>query len=321
MDELAGEAERVAAVLRVREVRVRRDLERADLAHVDIVRRNPFASPDGEPVRLPWPWARAGQSCLWDSVPVAVDDMGDAVYLRLPGKNVLLGGEPEAGKSAALSLLLGAAALDPWVNIVGLDAKRLELALWRPVLSRVAYNSMDDAIGLLEDQIKDMDRRYELLERAGRRSWGRSDGPLTVVAVDELRFYTANPNRRAAAHFTDLAIDLMARGRAAGIVGLMATQKPSGDVVKTSLRDLIAYRWAMRCTTRDASDTILGAGMAAAGYDASDVDVNARGVGLLHAEGGMPRLCKSYFLDDNEIRSIAARGAALRRLVAGDRVI
>lgn len=321
VDELGAEAERVAAVLQVREVRVRRDLERADLAHVDIVRRNPFASADGNAVRLPWPWARAGQSCLWDPVPVGLDDMGDTLYLRLPGRNLLLGGEPEAGKSAALSLVLGAAALDPWVRIVGLDAKRLELALWRPVLERCAYNSMDDAIGLLEDLIKDMDRRYELLERAGRRSWGRSDGPLLLVAVDELRFYTANTNRRAATHFTDLAIDLMARGRAAGIIGALATQKPSGDVVRTSLRDLIAYRWAMRCSTRDASDTILGAGMATAGYDASDIEVEHRGVGLLHAEGGMPRLCKSHYLEDNEIRSIAARGAALRRLVAGDRVI
>lgn len=319
--ELEGERERVAAVLRVREVRVMRDSGRADLAHVDIVRTDPFANPADPAVSLPirWPWAGAGQVSLWDPVPVAVDDMGDPVTMRLPGKNLLLGGEPEAGKSAALSLILAAAALDPSVRIVGLDAKRLELALWRPVMERVVFNDPDGAIRLLEDLIKEMNERYEVLERAGRRSWRRSDGELYVIAVDELRFFTAGTDTKASKHFTALAIDLVARGRAAGMIAVPATQKPSGDVVSTSLRDLIAYRWAMRCSTRDASDTILGAGMATAGYDASEIDIRTRGVGLLHAEGGLPRRCKSYFLDDDEIRAIAARGAALRRPATGDR--
>ncbi|MFI0349207.1 FtsK/SpoIIIE domain-containing protein [Actinomadura sp. 9N407] len=318
--DLAGQSDRVAAVLRVRDVRVGPDLARADLAHVDIVRRDPFAGPGGAGAAAPivWPWVDSGQVSLWDPVPVAVDDMGDPVTMTLPGKNLVLGGEPEAGKSAALSLVLAAAALDPYVRICGLDAKRLELALWRPVMDRCVYNDMDEAITLLEDLIAIMDDRYEVLEAAGRRSWRRSDGALYLIPTDELRFYTANPDGAAAKRFTALAIDLAARGRAAGMIKASATQKPSGDVVKTSYRDLLAYRWAMRCTTRDASDTILGAGWATKGFSAAEIDVNTRGVGLLLAEGGFPRLCRSYYLDDHDIRSIAARGAALRRLVVGE---
>jgi DNA segregation ATPase FtsK/SpoIIIE-like protein len=269
-----------------------------------------------------WPWAGAGQVSLWDPVPVAVDDMGDPVTLRLPGRNVLVGGEPESGKSAALSVVLAAAALDPWVRIRGMDAKRLELALWRPVMERVVANDIDDGIDLLEGLISEMDERYELLEDTGRRAWGRSDGPLYLIPIDELRFYSAHPDRTARARWRDLSIDLAARGRAAGMILAAATQKPSGDVVPTSFRDLLAYRWAMRCTTRDASDTILGAGWASNGYSASEIDIETRGVGLLVAEGAsVPRRCRSYYLSDNEIRSIAARGAALRRLVAGERSI
>lgn len=319
-DELEAERERVAAVMRVREVRVTRDMDRADLAHVDVVRNDPFANPRDPNVSLPipWPWAGGGQRSLGDPVPLAVDDMGDTVSVRLPGKNMLIGGEPESGKSAALSILLAAAALDPAARIWGWDAKRVELALWRPVMERVVYNDIDAGIGQLEDLIKEMDARYELLESSGRRVLRPSEAPVIVAAIDEMRFFTANTDKKAAKHFNALGEDLTARGRAALIVELAATQKPGGDVVPTGWRDLMALRLAMRCNTRDASDTILGAGMASAGFSAADIDRRTRGVGWLHSEGNRPRRIKSFYIGDNEIRDIVAKGAALRRLVGGE---
>ncbi|WP_301174844.1 FtsK/SpoIIIE domain-containing protein [Actinomadura geliboluensis] len=308
VDDLAGEAERVAAVLKVREVRVGRDLGWANLAHVDVVRRDPFAG--AGPLR--WPWVEAARRSLADAVPLCVDDMGEPVAVRLPGKHFLIGGEPESGKSAALSLLLAAAALDPTAQIWGWDAKIVELALWRPVMTRFADHDMGAAVGQLEDLVAEMDRRYEVLEAAGRRELRPGEAPLILAAIDELRFYTANTDSKAAKHFNALGEDIAARGRAALIVQVAATQKPAGAVVPTGWRDLMALRWAMRSTTRDASDTILGAGMATAGFDASEIDIATRGVGLLYAEGGFPRRVRSYYLTDHDIRSIVARGAALR---------
>ncbi|TDD15560.1 hypothetical protein E1287_42105, partial [Actinomadura sp. KC06] len=317
VDDLDAERERVAAVLQVREVRVDRDIDRADLAHVDIVREDPFAGSGAGPLR--WPWASGAQRSLGDPVPLGIDDMGDRVAARLPGKHFLVGGEPESGKSVVLSLLLAAAALDPHAQVWGWDAKLVELALWRPIMTRFADYDMDAAITQQEDLVREMNARYAVLERAGRRALRPGEAPVILAVTDELRFYTANLDRKAARHFNALGLDVAARGRASLIVQASATQKPAGDVVPTGWRDLMALRWAMRCTTRDASDTILGAGMATAGYDASEIDIRTRGVGLLYAEGGMPRRVRSYYLDDNEIRSIVARGAALRRLVAGDR--
>jgi DNA segregation ATPase FtsK/SpoIIIE-like protein len=183
------------------------------------------------------------------------------------------------------------------------------------VLEEVAYGDMDDAIALVEALIGIMDDRYGELEAAGLRKI-TPGCDLYVLAVDELRFYTANLNRKARDRFNGLLIDLEARGRAAGIIPLKATQKPSTDVVPSSLRDLSAVRWAMRCNTQDASDTILGAGWASLGYSASEIDIRTRGVGWLLSEGGFPRRVLSYYLTDDHIRQIAARGAALRREVA-----
>jgi DNA segregation ATPase FtsK/SpoIIIE-like protein len=228
------------------------------------------------------------------------------------GRNVLLGGEPGAGKSSALSVLIAAAALDPTVRIWGLDAKRLELALWRPVLDRCVGNDIDAAITAMTDLQTIMDDRYVALEASGRRKISPADGPLYMFAIDELRFFTAHSDRKKRQAFNDLAIDLAARGRAAGIILAAATQKPSTDVVPSSLRDLLAYRWAMRCTTKDASDTILGAGSATAGFSAATIDTRTPGVGLLLSEGDAPRRVRSAYLTDDEIRVIAARGKTLR---------
>ena len=309
--EIANAGEHLASALKVREVRVARDVDRAHVARVDIIRRDPFLPRGGEPAALEWPWLGRERVSLWDPVPVGVDELGDPVTVELPERGVLVGGEPGSGKSAGLSELLAGAALDPSVHIWGLDAKRLELGLWRPVMERVGFGAMDQAISLVEDLIEIMEERYGDLEAAGLRKIG-PDNPLYVLVVDELRFYTAHRDRKARDHFNGLLIDLAARGRAAGILPWLATQKPSTDVVPSSLRDLIAIRWAMRSTTRDASDTILGAGYATLGYSAADIDHRTRGVGWLLHEGETPRRVRSYLLDDEHIRAIAARGAALR---------
>jgi hypothetical protein len=50
------------------------------------------------------------------------------------------------------------------------------------------------------------------------------------------------------------------RDTAAGIILLAATQMPSSDVIRTSLHDLFGIRWALRCSTSHASDTVLSRG-------------------------------------------------------------
>jgi len=104
----------------------------------------------------------------------------------------------------------------------------------------------------------------------------------------------------------------VARGRAAGIVVVAATQKPASDIVPTSIRDLFGCRLAMRCSTRDASDTILGGGQSTLGYSASDIDPANRGVGYLLAEGTTPRRMRCFVLEDHPLHALAKRAAALR---------
>ena len=68
----------------------------------------------------------------------------------------------------------------------------------------------------------------------------------------------------------------------------------------------------MRCSTPQASDTILGSGWATQGFTASSIDGRDRGVGFLLSEGGWPVRLKSYYLSDEDLRTLAKRAEALR---------
>lgn len=112
--------------------------------------------------------------------------------------------------------------------------------------------------------------------------------------------------------FAELLRDLVSRGRAAGFIVLAATQKPAHDVIPTALRDLFGFRWALRCNTPQASDTVLGAGWASLGYSAADVDAAHRGVGYVLHEGGQPVRLRAHHLDDAALASLAERAERLR---------
>jgi len=136
--------------------------------------------------------------------------------------------------------------------------------------------------------------------------------------MDELAFFTAAPRtepkerKELRGEFNDLLQDIAQRGRAAGVVLILATQRPAGDIIPTSIRDLIGYRLAFRAPTRDAVDVILGKGSAARGADSSLIPGFARGVGWLIADGADPIRLKTFILTDAQIDAIAARAATLR---------
>src|SRR4051794_9216252 len=305
--DLDARSEHLAACLRARELRVLRDPRDAAQANVLVVRRDPFEG--AEPAR--WPAADLGELSLWASIPVGVDGQGDMVEVELVERNVLVGGEPGAGKSVALSTVLAAGALDPNTRIWLLDGKLVELAAWAPVAERVAGPNGEEALELLRDVRSVMEERYRELLARGRRKVRRGDGlPLHLVVCDELAFYLTVPEKAVKQEFAELLRDLVARGRAAGVIVVAATQKPGADVVPSALRDLFGFRWAMRCTTPQASDTILGQGWASAGSDASSIPGAQRGVGYLLTEGDRPIRLRGFYLDDEDVTAIAGRAAA-----------
>src|SRR3954454_11798427 len=122
------------------------------------------------------------------------------------------------------------------------DGKLVELAAWAPVAERVAGPSGEEAIELLRAVRTEMEDRYRELLARGLRKVRRGDGlPLHLVVCDELAFYLTVPEKAVKQEFAELLRDLVARGRAAGVIVCAATQKPGADVVPSALRDLFGF--------------------------------------------------------------------------------
>lgn len=251
---------------------------------------------------------------IFDSIFLGIDDFGATVTIELAYRNLLAGGEPGSGKSVLLNNIVGHASLCTDVQLVLIDGKEVELGMWEDVADVFVGRSEVEATRILRLLQAEMNRRYDWLKARRRRKVERGDGiSFILVVIDELAWFSATVgDKHSQEEFVRLVRDLVARGRAAGIIVVAATQRPSADIVPTNLRDIFSYRCAFRCTTEASSDIILGTGWAKKGYDATTIPPESRGVGWLLAEGGYPRRFKGAYLPDDEIDELVNRAAVIR---------
>jgi S-DNA-T family DNA segregation ATPase FtsK/SpoIIIE len=132
---------------------------------------------------------------------------------------------------------------------------------------------------------------------------------MIVLAVEELGDLIGMGDAKQGKEVTRLLRRLMAKGRAAGIVMLCATQKPSEEAgLSPSLRDMFAFRLAFRTGAAAQSDVILRSTAAREGFDATKISKSTPGVGLALAEDGVtPRRFRAFFLDTPHLVKLAAR--------------
>lgn len=252
---------------------------------------------------------------IWDPIHAGIDEYGRRVELKLPGVAALLiGGAPRAGKSVLIQDIIGHASLCDDCSMWLFDGKRVELGLWEDVSDVFVGPDSHEALYRFEQLQTEMERRYRELKRVRRRKITRDDPiPVILAVIDEVALYSVTYGTKDEQDsFVRLLRDLVARGPAAGIVVVAATQRPSADIIPTSLRDLFGYRLAFRCTTSSSSDIILGLGWASLGYDATSIAPEDRGIGLLLADGGIPQRIKAALLTDADIYGLVEYARQLR---------
>jgi DNA segregation ATPase FtsK/SpoIIIE, S-DNA-T family len=256
---------------------------------------------------------------VFDPMFIGFDEFGHPIRLPMIYRNILIGGEPGAGKSGLLNAITAHAALDPRCRLVLLDGKQVELGQWEGCADVFVGPDITRALATLWRVQVVMDNRYAYLRHHRRRKIRPDDAfsPI-LVSVDEIAYYSATVgDRKTQDGFSALLRDLAARGRAVGIMVAAATQRPSSDIIPTSLRDLFAWRFAGRCTTDVSSDIVLGHGWANRGWSANSISPNNPGAGLLIGEGGVPQLAKIVYLSDQDCSAIADYAATVRAAFAG----
>ena len=252
---------------------------------------------------------------MYDPIHVGSDEFGQPFYIRLIYKNLLAAGEPGGGKSGLLNTVAAHAALSTGSRLVLFDAKDVELGMWDQTADEFVGPDIGRAIITLLRLQKVMENRYAWLRAHRRRKIEPADGLSVITSIfDEIAvFSTVLGTEQEQRQFLSLLRDLVARGRAAAMPVVAATQRPSVDIIPKSLRDLFGYRAACRCTSTGSSDIILGDGWSGAGFSATDISPVNPGEALLIAEGGIPQRIKAAYLSDTDIRALADYAAWTRR--------
>ncbi len=183
---------------------------------------------------------------------------------RLP--HLLIGGATNSGKSMCLLSLISCIlfrATPREVRFVMIDPKRVELSLFEgiPHLMCPVVRDVRQASGALRAVLKEMDRRYDLFANMGVRNiQGYNERmpeaerlPYVVVVIDEL----ADLMMQAAAEVETSICRLAQLARATGIHLVVATQRPSVDVITGTIKANIASRIAFAVSSQVDSRTIL----------------------------------------------------------------
>ncbi|MGF1472380.1 MAG: DNA translocase FtsK [Rubrobacteraceae bacterium] len=201
------------------------------------------------------------------ALPVGLgkDISGRAVFFDLAEMpHLLVAGTTGSGKSVMLNSLLTSLLLttDPRrVKMVLVDPKRVELAPFGPIphLITPVVTDVKKAANALSWAVAEMERRYEVLERVGARSLdgynekNETPMPYVVVVIDEL----ADLMMAAAAKVEDAVIRLAQKARAVGIHLVVATQRPSVDVITGMIKANIPSRIAFAVSSQVDSRVIL----------------------------------------------------------------
>jgi DNA segregation ATPase FtsK/SpoIIIE, S-DNA-T family len=190
--------------------------------------------------------------------PVAID------LLKMP--HLLIAGATGSGKSVCMnSVISSIIAHQPpsRVRLMLVDPKRVELTPYNgvPHLVTPVVTEPDRVVHLLRGAIQEMSRRYKLLEQASVRnivSYNNSPKateqmPYFVICIDEL----ADLMMTASFEVEQGICRLAQLGRATGIHLVVATQRPSVDVVTGLIKANFPSRIAFAVASQVDSRTIL----------------------------------------------------------------
>jgi S-DNA-T family DNA segregation ATPase FtsK/SpoIIIE len=240
-------------------------------------------------------WSRWSRPEEGLAAPLGEDILGAVVDVRFSSSNsphLLIGGTTGSGKSEALNTLLGGLThyySPEEIRLLLIDPKGTELTH----LEGSEFLDGDigifdtDAIELLERAVAEMDRRYALFKTARVRTLDQYNSQTTdervpwwVVVLDEYADLTSDADSKKS--IEALLKRLAQKARAAGIHLIIATQKPSAEVISTNLRSNLPAQLALRVRSATESRVIM---------DESGAEALAgRGDAFLKSEGRLVRV-------------------------------
>ena len=215
---------------------------------------------------------------IYDELPAAAsplsvwlgkDISGNAVWTdlaRMP--HLLIAGTTGSGKSGCINAILTSILLRATPDdcrMILIDPKRIELNYYEsiPHLLTPVVSSPKEASAVLQNVVAEMERRYERLSLVRARSLpeanrafrqrGEDPLPYLLVVIDEL----ADLMMISPQAVEDAIIRLAQKSRAVGIHLVLATQRPSVDVITGMIKANVPSRIAFAVSSQTDSRVIL----------------------------------------------------------------
>ena len=221
--------------------------------------------------------------------------------------HMLVAGATNSGKSVCLNTIISSIicrASPDEVKFSLIDPKRVELTLYRgiPHLYHDVVVEPKDAVKVLRGMIAEMDRRYKRFAERGVRNIvsynqkleeDEKPLPYIVIVIDEL----ADLMMTAAAEFEKLICRLAQLARATGIHLIVATQRPSVNVITGVIKANIPSRIAFAVASQVDSRTILDAVGAERLIGSGDMLFDAN-------NGGKAIRIQGAFLSEEEVNRV-----------------
>ncbi len=239
---------------------------------------------------------------------------GNAVWTdiaKMP--HVLVAGTTGSGKSACVNAMLSSilmASSPNEVRLVLVDPKQVELNHYEhvPHLLTPVVTSPRLAANVLANLLTEMETRYGVMSQARarnleelnriRRKAGEAPLPHILCVIDEL----ADLMMVAPAEVEDAIIRLAQKSRATGIHLVLATQRPSTDIITGTIKVNIPSRIAFAVSSQTDSRVILDQGGAEALLGQGDMLFRGAGTSKLERVQGA-------FITEDEIAAITGHWA------------
>ena len=217
--------------------------------------------------------------------------------------HLLVAGTTGSGKSVFINTLLASILykFSPKdLRLILIDPKMLELSVYNDIahLLTPVVTEPKKAILALKWVCKEMERRYSLMNEENTRSLeGYNDKsveklPYIVVFIDEMADLMMTAGKEVEHYVQRLA----QMARACGIHVVMATQRPSVDIITGSIKANFPSRISFQVASKYDSRTVLG--------EIGAEQLLGNGDMLMSKNGGNVIRYQSAFISDNEVNKL-----------------
>ncbi|HEM6081882.1 TPA: DNA translocase FtsK [Streptococcus suis] len=310
VNRISNLADDLALALAAKDVRIEAPIPGKSLVGIEV----PNSEVAMVPFRELWEQSKTDASKLLE-IPLGKAVNGSVRSFDLTKMpHLLVAGSTGSGKSVAVNGIISSILMKAGpaqVKFMMIDPKMVELSVYNdiPHLLIPVVTNPRKAARALQKVVDEMEKRYELFSHIGVRNLegynakveefnSRSEEkqiplPLIVVIVDEL----ADLMMVASKEVEDAIIRLGQKARAAGIHMILATQRPSVDVISGLIKANVPSRVAFAVASGTDSRTILGENGAE--------KLLGRGDMLFHPIGeSAPVRLQGSFISDDDVERI-----------------